>query len=186
VVALGLERPHVAGLSFGGALALALSGRHPGLPRTLILASAYAGWRGSLPAATAEQRLHQARALAELPPAEFVDTLLPTMFSPATAPEAVDEFGQGMARAWTPSGFRSMAAASAENLRDLLPRVRVPTLLVYGDADERAPLAVAHDLHQAIPHSRLVVLSGVGHVCSVEAPEAFNGAVRPFLAESSV
>jgi pimeloyl-ACP methyl ester carboxylesterase len=48
--ALGLERPHVAGLSFGGGLALELYRRHPSLPRTLVLASAYAGWAGSLPA----------------------------------------------------------------------------------------------------------------------------------------
>ena len=44
---LGLEAPHVAGLSFGGILALTLCRRHPAIPRTLILASAYAGWRGS-------------------------------------------------------------------------------------------------------------------------------------------
>jgi pimeloyl-ACP methyl ester carboxylesterase len=46
---LGLEEPHVAGLSFGGILALALCHRHPAIPATLILASAYAGWGGSLP-----------------------------------------------------------------------------------------------------------------------------------------
>ena len=34
ITRLGLESPHVAGLSFGGILALALSGRHPGIPRT--------------------------------------------------------------------------------------------------------------------------------------------------------
>jgi pimeloyl-ACP methyl ester carboxylesterase len=39
----------VAGLSFGGILALALYRRHPAVPRSLVLASAYAGWGGSLP-----------------------------------------------------------------------------------------------------------------------------------------
>jgi pimeloyl-ACP methyl ester carboxylesterase len=48
--ALGLERPHTAGMSFGGALVLALYRRHPALVRTLIVASGYAGWVGSLPA----------------------------------------------------------------------------------------------------------------------------------------
>ena len=43
------DRPHVAGLSFGGALALTLDRRHPTIPRTLTLASATAGWAGSLP-----------------------------------------------------------------------------------------------------------------------------------------
>lgn len=40
VGALGLERPHVVGLSFGGALALELYRRHPAIPMTLVLAGA--------------------------------------------------------------------------------------------------------------------------------------------------
>jgi pimeloyl-ACP methyl ester carboxylesterase len=47
---LDLGRPHVLGLSFGGILALALYGRHPAVTRSPVLASAYAGWGGSLPA----------------------------------------------------------------------------------------------------------------------------------------
>jgi pimeloyl-ACP methyl ester carboxylesterase len=50
ITEVGLERPYVAGLSFGGALAIELARRHPTIPRTLILVSAYAGWAGSLPA----------------------------------------------------------------------------------------------------------------------------------------
>jgi pimeloyl-ACP methyl ester carboxylesterase len=46
---LGLDRPHVARLSFGGALALEFCHRHPAIPRTLTLASAYAGWGSSPP-----------------------------------------------------------------------------------------------------------------------------------------
>ena len=177
---LGLERPHVAGLSFGGALALALFRRHAALPATLTLASAYAGWAGSLPAEVTAQRLRQAMGLADLPPAEFVGTLLPTMFSEATPPESVDAFGASML-GFHPVGFRAMARASAENLRDVLPRVDVPTLLVHGGQDVRAPLPVAEDLHTAIPGSTLVVLPDAGHVCNIEAPEAFNQAVRSFL-----
>ncbi len=62
IAALGLERPHVVGLSFGGGLALELYRRHPAVPRSLVLAGAYAGWAGSLPAAEVEHRLHQACA----------------------------------------------------------------------------------------------------------------------------
>jgi pimeloyl-ACP methyl ester carboxylesterase len=177
---LGLEKPHVAGLSFGGALALAFYRRHPAVPRSMILASAYAGWAGSLPAEAAKQRLQQALLLADLSPEEFAGALLPTMFSEATPAEAVDEFGASML-AFHPTGFRAMARASAEDLRDVLPDIRVPTLLVYGDKDVRAPLTVANSLHAALPNSTLVVLPGAGHVCNVEAPEQFNRAVRGFL-----
>jgi pimeloyl-ACP methyl ester carboxylesterase len=153
--------------------------RHPAIPRTLILASAYAGRGGSLPADVADQRLRQALMLADLPPDAFVGTLLPTMFTGA-APEDVDEFGASML-AFNPAGFRAMARASAEDLRDALPHINVPTLLVYGDQDVRAPLRVAEDLQAAIPGSTLVVLPGTGHVCNIESPGAFNDAVRSFL-----
>ena len=184
--ALGLERPHVAGLSFGGILALELYRRHPAVPATMILASAYAGWAGSLPADIAEQRLRQALELANLPPAEFVSTLLPTMFSKETSKESVDEFGACMRDAFHPAGFRAMARASAGNLRDVLPRINVPTLLLYGGADVRAPLTVAEDLHAAIPGAELVVLPGVGHVSNIEAPDEFNDAIRRFLRDARV
>jgi pimeloyl-ACP methyl ester carboxylesterase len=177
---LGLEQPHVAGLSFGGILALKLYRRHPAIPARLILASAYAGWAGSLPAEVTQQRLQQALALAELSSEEFVGTLLPTMFSPTTPPEAVEAFRASML-AVHPAGFRAMARASAENLRDVLPHIKVPTLLVYGDRDMRASLTVAEDLHAAIPGSTLVVLPDAGHLCNIEAPQAFNKVVRNFL-----
>jgi pimeloyl-ACP methyl ester carboxylesterase len=177
--ALRIERPHVVGLSFGGALALGLFGRHPTIPTTLVLASAYAGWAGSLPAAVATQRLRQALALAGVPADELVRTLLPTMFSASAAPEDVDAFGASL-RAVHPAGFRAMARAAAEDLRDVLPLVDVPTLLVYGDRDVRAPLTVAEDLHAAITGSTLVVLPGIGHVCTIEAPAEFNDVVRNF------
>jgi pimeloyl-ACP methyl ester carboxylesterase len=180
---LGLRRPHVAGLSFGGALALALYRRHPDIPRRLILASAYAGWAGSLHADVAAQRLQQALVFADLPPDEFVGALLPTMFSEGTPPEVVDAFGASML-AFHPAGFRAMARASAENLRDVLPKIGVPTLLVYGDEDARAPLTVAQDLQAAISGSTLVVLPGAGHLCNIEAPEAFNSEVRSFLRDT--
>jgi pimeloyl-ACP methyl ester carboxylesterase len=84
--------------------------------------------------------------------------------------------------AFHPAGFRAMARASAEDLRGALPGIDVPTLLVYGDSDVRAPLTVAESLHAAISGSTLVVLPGAGHVCNIEAPEPFNAVVRAFLA----
>src|SRR5215207_5868807 len=73
--ALGLGRPHVLGMSFGGGLALELYRRHPMLPMTLVLASAYAGWAGSLPVGVVEERLQQALRLADLHPDALVDEL---------------------------------------------------------------------------------------------------------------
>ena len=81
-----------------------------------------------------------------------------------------------------PDGTRTMLHAVAEaDLRDVLPRIRVPTLLLYGERDRRSPLAVAEALHASIPDSRLVVLPGVGHLANVERPDEWDAAVRAFL-----
>jgi pimeloyl-ACP methyl ester carboxylesterase len=84
-------------------------------------------------------------------------------------------------RSFHPVGFQAMARASAEDLRDALPGGDVPTLLVYGDCDIRAPLTVADHLHRAISGATLDVLPAAGHLCNIEAARAFNDAVRAFL-----
>ena len=179
--ALGLGSPHVVGLSFGGALALELFRRHPAVPRTLVLAGAYAGWAGSLPPDVVEERLRLSLRSADLPPEAFAGTLIASMFSVAAPPEILDGFAAIMSE-FHPTGFRSMVRSLAEaDLRDVLPRVDVPTLLLSGDEDARAPLSVAEALHTAISTSRLVVMPGVGHMSSVEAGERFNAEVRMFL-----
>jgi pimeloyl-ACP methyl ester carboxylesterase len=180
---LGFDTACVVGLSFGGIVALALQRRHPARSSRLILASAYAGWAGSLPPEVAQRRLRQALTLADSAPEAFVAELLPTMFSKTMPRETVNDFRASM-QAFHPRGFRAMARASAEDVRDVLPHVDVPTLLVYGDRDVRAPLTVAEELHTAISGSRLVVLPDAGHLCNIEAPDQFNAAVRDFLHDS--
>ena len=180
VAALGLDHPHVLGLSFGGILALAFRHRHPTVPRTLALASAYAGWLGSLEPDVAEARRRHSHVLADLTPDEFVDALLPTMFSDSARPETVEAYGAAI-RAFHPSGFRAMAEACVVDLRPVLGAVDVPTLLLSGENDVRAGVVVAQDLEAAIPGSTLVVLPGAGHLCNLESPEEFTHAVRGFL-----
>ena len=81
IASLALGRPHVVGLSWGGALALELYRRHPRIPRSLTLASAYAGWAGSLDPDARDQRLRTSLELAAQPIDQFVTALLPTMRS---------------------------------------------------------------------------------------------------------
>lgn len=181
VDALGLDGPHVAGMSFGGTVALALEHRHPGRAASLVLAGAYAGWAGSLEPDEVRRRLQQALDLADSPPEQVAEALATTMFSAAVADEAREAFAAAVA-GFHPDGLRVMARAVADaDLRDALPDVGVPTLLLAGGRDVRAPLAVAEAMHAAIPGSELVVLPGVGHVSCVEAPGPFNDAVRTFL-----
>jgi len=80
-----------------------------------------------------------------------------------------------------PGGFRLMATALAHaDTRDLLPSIGVPTLLVWGDADARSPMTVAHQIHDAIPDARLAIIPGAGHVSNLEQPARFDSWVRNF------
>ena len=144
------------------------------------MVSGYAGWGGSLPPDVVDQRLSQALAVSELSADELVDALLPTMFAVPPEADDVERFAASM-RAFHPGGFRAMARASAEDLRGLLANIDVPTLLVHGDHDVRAPFAVAEHLRTSIAGSELTVLPGLGHVCNLERPDQFNAVLRDWL-----
>jgi hypothetical protein len=66
----------------------------------------------------ADHRLRQAFELAKLSPGQFLDALLPSMFSGSTPPDVVEDFRTTMLH-FHPAGFRAMTRASAENLRDV-------------------------------------------------------------------
>ena len=178
---LDLVRPHVLGLSWGSTLALELYRRHPGIPRTLVLASAYAGWAGSLPAPEVDERLRETLEALSHPPESLARSLASSLFTERAPTATVDEAVRVMA-GFRPSGAEPMLHAMAEaDLRDVLPSIAVPTLLLYGEDDERSPIAVAHEMLGAIPGSTLVMLPAAGHQNNLEAADRFNEVVRDFL-----
>lgn len=177
--AAGFERVHLLGLSWGGIVAQEFYRRHSPVVESLILADTYAGWEGSLPRPLPQERLAACLRDASLLPEDFVAKYLPSMFSRSPNREAFEELAEIM-RDFHPSGFRLMAKASAVDTRKILPTISVPTLLLWGESDERSPIAVADQLHQAIADARLVLIPQAGHVSNLENPEAFNREVRGF------
>ncbi len=77
-----------------------------------------------------------------------------------------------------PDGQRVSAA-------ELLPRLKVPTLLVWGDRDRMIPLAHAQAAVEHLPDARLVVFEGAGHYPHLDQPERFAELMREFVAETS-
>jgi pimeloyl-ACP methyl ester carboxylesterase len=185
IEALGLERCHVGGLSWGGGLALELYRRHREVVRTLILASAYAGWAGSLPAETAEQRLQLMLRNSTLPPDRWAPALVGTFFSKEPPAEIVREASTIVSDLHPGATRVAMKAFAEADLRDVLPLIDVPTLLLCGEDDVRAPRPVWEVLHSGIRGSKLVLIPGVGHVIDIEAAARFNGEVRAFLRAQS-
>jgi pimeloyl-ACP methyl ester carboxylesterase len=179
IEALALGPAHVAGLSWGGTVALELYRHHPGLVATLIFIDAYAGWKGSLPEQEVRARVAGARQMLAAPAEEF-DPTLPGLFAGDPPAEFVPLLEE-IAAAVRPHSLRTQLFVMAEaDQRDLLPRIGVPTLLIWGELDARSPLTVARQFEQAIPDTKLVVIPGAGHVSNLEQPEQFNEAVREF------
>ncbi len=64
-----------------------------------------------------------------------------------------------------------------------LGRVSKPTLVVVGDEDRTTTPRASRVLHGGIPGSQLAVLDGAGHMCMIEAQQAYLGAVDTFLGD---
>ncbi len=179
IEALQLEPAHVAGISWGGTVALELYRQHPELAATLILIDTYAGWKGSLPEEEVRTRIAGVLHALEAPPEEEADPL-PGWFAgdpPAEFLPLLDE----MATDVRPESVRTAMLVMAEaDQRDVLPTIAVPTLLLWGELDVRSPLSVARQFEQTIPDTELVVIPGAGHVSSLERPEQCNRALREF------
>jgi pimeloyl-ACP methyl ester carboxylesterase len=179
IEALGLGPAHVAGLPWGSTVVQELYRHHAGLVRTLILIGAYAGWKGSLPADEVTARVEGiGRMLAA--PAEAFDPTLPGLFAGEPPAEFVPLLEQVAAGVRVESLRTQVSLMAEADQRDLLPRIAVPTLLIWGDRDVRSPLSVARQLQQAIPEAELVVIAGAGHVCQLERPEPVSEAIRNF------
>jgi pimeloyl-ACP methyl ester carboxylesterase len=179
IEALELGPAHIAGLSWGGTVVLELYHRHPGLVATLIMIDTYAGWKGSLPADEVRERVAGTHQMLAAPPEDF-DPTLPGLFAsgpPGNFVPLLAAIATDVRRATLSHQLTIMAEADQ---RDLLPRIAVPTLLIWGELDARSPLSVARQFEEAIPDTELVVIGGAGHVSNLERPEPVNEAVREF------
>jgi pimeloyl-ACP methyl ester carboxylesterase len=177
--ALDLGPAHVAGLSWGGTVVLELYRHHPELVATLILVDTYAGWKGSLPEEEVVARVEGVRRMLAAP-AHLFDPRLPGLFA-GDPPAELVSLMETMAADVRPESLRRAVLVMAEaDEREVLPRIAVPTLLIWGELDARSPLRVARQFEQAIRDAELVVIPGAGHVSNLERPEPFDDAVRRF------
>ena len=67
------------------------------------------------------------------------------------------------------------------DLTDQLPGIEIPTLLLFGDADPIAPVAVGRFLESKLPSARLLVIKGGGHRMAKATPEIVAHHIREFL-----
>ncbi|MFG2616616.1 alpha/beta fold hydrolase [Streptomyces sp. NPDC048507] len=182
---LGIEQAVVGGVSMGGQVALEVRLRHPGLVRALVLSD-------TSPAPETPQGATFRRALAERLLAEgmapYAEEVIDKMLAPYNVtglPAAAAEVG-AMMRATDPKGAAAALRGRAErpDYRPVLAALpaAVPCLVLVGADDVYTPVAEAEAMCALVPHARLAVIEGAGHLPGVERPEEFNRALLEFLA----
>jgi pimeloyl-ACP methyl ester carboxylesterase len=73
-----------------------------------------------------------------------------------------------------------------DDVRPLLPRIKTPTLVVWGERDNLVPLADGLEFRSRIAGARLAVLRGAAHNPMVDRPADFNRLVRRFLGGEAI
>jgi non-heme chloroperoxidase len=80
------------------------------------------------------------------------------------------------------NAYECIAAFSETDVREDLRAIRVPTLIVHGDADEIAPLAIAGlATAELVPHAELKVYAGAPHGLTYTHGDVLNGDLLDFL-----
>lgn len=72
----------------------------------------------------------------------------------------------------------------ADDVSPLLPRVAVPTLLIWGPDDDATPVWMGEKMEREIPGAALIVLRGGGHFAYAELAGEFNVIAAHFLTQA--
>jgi pimeloyl-ACP methyl ester carboxylesterase len=82
-----------------------------------------------------------------------------------------------------PGFIPALEALIGYDVRDRLPEIACPTLIVWGDHDRLITVRDADVFEELIGDSRKVIFEDTGHMAMLERPEAFNELLSGFLAE---
>lgn len=176
--AAGAERPALLGYSEGGTLCALLAATHPDRVRTLILLGAYArflrapDYPSGIPLEATVR--FSAQLEADWGTGRSVRLFAPSVEADADLVRAWASFERGAA---SPGTVLALFTQFREiDVRDVLPAIRVPTLVLHRTGDIAIRITAGRYLADHIPGARLVELDGIDHL-------PFQGDQEPLIAE---
>lgn len=196
--AAGSESAHIFGISEGGSMAILFAATYPEKSRSLILYGTKPRWVRAPdypwgPSFADEERRLDEQAAGDVPVPDFGSERLRRWLGPAVRDDPAY-------RAWfirhdragvSPAGRVALWRWNIRvDVRDILPTIRVPTLIMSKVGDPIIQIDAARDMAARIPGSRLVEYPGEGHVWSditdemSEEIRRFIAAERPFAVEN--
>jgi poly(3-hydroxyoctanoate) depolymerase len=179
---LGQESVDVLGYSLGGVLAQELAHRSPARVRRLLLGATTPGVPSVPP--------NPLVAVLMLSPARYysrrlAELILPVIAGGRTARERsvlLAGLDERLAEPPTPLGYmHQLYAVTGWSSHPWIRKLVHPTLVIHGDRDPVVPLINARYLAKVIPHARLHVVRGGGHLFLFDQPGTAVPAIEAFL-----
>jgi pimeloyl-ACP methyl ester carboxylesterase len=180
---LGLTKAAVAGISYGGNVALKFAAQHPELVNRLIIFNAAAKTGQWL------RELGQSWTMSADDPAQFYYATIPIIYSQMfynSRPDWVKvrrDFLTGQVftnRVFMDGIIRLTRSADDYDVEDRLGGITAKTLLVASETDPITPPHEQHKLQKLIKDAELVLLPGTGHATMYERPTLFVSLITGF------
>jgi pimeloyl-ACP methyl ester carboxylesterase len=186
--ALGIATAHVYGVSMGGMIAQHFALNHPEKVVGLVLGCTTCGGEqhGVVPDAEAMTLLFDMERMQRLTPEEMLEEIIPFLCSQGfidNNADVIKQFTEKSMEYVTPlHGYtRQAEAIIGHDTYDRLPDIKVPTLVITGDADRIVPTENSKIIASRIPNVELVILEGMGHGFFIEAAAEANRTILDFL-----
>ena len=184
VSALGIVRFHLGGSSMGGFIAMRYAAAHPDDVRSLWLIDP-AGVTGAKESPVQEIYRTTGRSPLFARRAEEFDQVFAWVFAkPPLLPWAVKHVTAE--RMVADEAFHQQifkALVGSEGINAVAPTIKTPALIIWGDQDRVLDLSGGQLLVKLLPHARLGVMPGLGHLSILEAPAAAADSYLKFLGE---
>ncbi|MDE6741145.1 MAG: alpha/beta hydrolase [Muribaculaceae bacterium] len=172
IARLGLERPSLVGHSFGGRISLLLSSRND-IDKVLLVDAA-----GIKP----KRSFNYYRKVYTF---KVMKNFLMLVLGKKKGKEVVEKMrekkGSADYRNSSPRMRAVMSRCVNEDLKHIMPAIKAPTLLIWGEDDTATPLADAETMKRLIPDAGLVSFPGCGHYSFLDNPFGFKAAVTSFF-----
>lgn len=177
---LGIERAVLAGMSQGGFLSLRCALTHPEVVRALILIDTQASCEDP-------ERLKGHMQLANAWAAGGLSDEIAGIVESIILGDnwAGAEAWKAKWRQIAPVNLMGcmQTLASRDDVTGKLGGIKVPALVIHGDADAAIELSLAKALAAGLASAELVVVPGAGHAANLTHPETVNPAIERFLAK---